>query len=214
MPKDLLKLRRYGLTIRWCEDLKSHKKYYYAMKEYPDDIIITFDDDLYYHPDTIKLLYESYMKHPNAVSALRTHLITFDKEGKIELYKNWKREQSELIGIPSMRLFATGVGGILYPPHCMHKELFNKKVMLDTCEYADDVWLKVMQIMNGTPTVQAAANIELSYVEGTQKEALYKYNLNNGGNDIQIRKVLEKYNEYFGKDDTLVDRIYKDIWKN
>jgi len=214
LPTDLLQLKKKGLTIRWCEDLKSHKKYYYAMKEYPDDIIITFDDDLYYHPDTIKLLYESYKKFPNAVSALRTHLITFDATGNIMPYAEFKLEQSELIGVPSMRLFSTSGAGTLYPPHCMHEELFNKDAIFNTCKYADDIWLKIMQVMKGTPTVQAAPKKNLCYIEGTQAQALHRNNLKNGGNDVQLLKVLERYNKYFGKDDTLVDRIYKDIWKN
>ena len=29
------------------EDLRSHKKYYYAFKEYQNDIIITIDDDIF-----------------------------------------------------------------------------------------------------------------------------------------------------------------------
>ena len=148
------------------------------------------------------------------MSALRTHLITFDATGNIMPYAEWKLEQSELIGVPSMRLFSTGVAGTLYPPHCMHEELFNKDAIFNTCKYADDIWLKIMQVMKGTPTVQAAPKRNLCYIEGTQAQALYRYNLNNGGNDVQLLKVLERYNKYFGKDDTLVDRIYKDIWKN
>ena len=48
MP-DLEKYKKYGFEICWCdENLKSHKKYYYAMQQYPDDIVITIDDDFYY----------------------------------------------------------------------------------------------------------------------------------------------------------------------
>ena len=36
------------------EDLHSHEKYYYAMKKYPNDIIITIDDDIEYNNKLIE----------------------------------------------------------------------------------------------------------------------------------------------------------------
>ena len=43
--------------LRWCDDIGSHKKYFYAMQEFPDDIIVTVDDDMYYDTDMIRRLY-------------------------------------------------------------------------------------------------------------------------------------------------------------
>ena len=31
-------------------DIRSHKKYYYVLQEYPDKSFVTCDDDIYYHP--------------------------------------------------------------------------------------------------------------------------------------------------------------------
>lgn len=41
------------------------------MQEYPNNIVITIDDDLLYEKDMIKLLMRSYEKYPNVVSAKR-----------------------------------------------------------------------------------------------------------------------------------------------
>ena len=47
LPKSLLKLQSRGLEIKFCnEDLRSHKKYFYSIKKYPCDILITVDDDV------------------------------------------------------------------------------------------------------------------------------------------------------------------------
>ena len=46
LPKALLEQQKRGLTIRFCDDLRSHKKYYYTMQEYPRDIVILVDDDI------------------------------------------------------------------------------------------------------------------------------------------------------------------------
>lgn len=40
------------------EDIRSHKKYWYAISEYPGMSIITVDDDIIYSSDTIKDLVE------------------------------------------------------------------------------------------------------------------------------------------------------------
>ena len=49
IPESLFQLLDRGLTIEFCEeDLRAHKKYFYAFQQYPDANIITVDDDLYY----------------------------------------------------------------------------------------------------------------------------------------------------------------------
>ena len=64
LPESLLKLRKYGLTIRWYKDIKSFKKLIPAILEFPDDIIIAVDDDFYFERNLIELLYSSYQKNP------------------------------------------------------------------------------------------------------------------------------------------------------
>jgi choline kinase len=57
------------------EDLKSHNKYYHTALLYPEDVIITIDDDVEY-PDTfIEDCIRSYKLYPNAINAGRVHRI-------------------------------------------------------------------------------------------------------------------------------------------
>jgi len=197
LPESLKKMRDQGLEIRWCdEDLKSHKKYYYAMRDYPEDIIITVDDDLIYESHMVEKLLKSYKSHPYAVSAMRTHLMKFDGVGNVLPYKEWVMEQRKVVGIPSMRLFATSGAGTLYPPHCMSKELFNKEILAKLCLKADDIWLKIMQVMANTPVVLVTDKCWLKYVPDTQDVALYKSNGGQGQNDVQIQNVLNYYGQF------------------
>lgn len=48
IPQKLKDLETYGVEFRFCDDLKSHKKYFYALQEYKDYCIITTDDDVIY----------------------------------------------------------------------------------------------------------------------------------------------------------------------
>lgn len=205
LPKELKQLRRFGLTIKWCNDIKSHKKYYWAMQEYPNDLIVTVDDDLYYAPDLVERLYSAYRNHPDCVCAARCHMLTFNQEGEPNPYRKWKKEQSALIGVPSMELVSTSGAGTLFPPNCMDKEVFNREALETICLNADDIWLKTMQILKGTKTVQAFPNRELRYVEDSQTTALWHDNVNQEGNDRQLAMIQKRYGNCWSK--SMIERL-------
>lgn len=201
LPEELLKLVRDGmLTIRWCDDLKPHKKYFYALQEYADALVVTVDDDLRYDENLLEDLYQSYLRHPNAVSAARAHLIILDSNGNPMPYKDWIQETDVRLDTPSMQLFATGGAGALYPPNIFHKELFDKDAVCSTCLWADDLWLKTMELLSNVPVVVARKFQDLRYVPGSQDEALYHQNVNHDRNDEQMTKITAWVNEHYGKD--------------
>lgn len=209
LPNELIELsEKGGLEIVWCdEDLRSHKKYYYAMKDFPEDLIILLDDDIRYGNDLFKKLYDSYCRFPNCVSATRTHPILFD-DGKIIPYRFWKHKDDRAIKFPSRALLTTSGAGSLFPPNSLHKEVFNYKNIFKSCINADDLWLYVMQIMNNTSTVLIEKTQDIKEIEGTNTSRLY--NFNRIQNDIQLKQILSYYDNYFGDDDTLTSRIYND----
>lgn len=194
---DLLKEEiRCGVEVRYCQNILSHKKYYYTMQEYPDDIVITVDDDVIYNERLIEELYNSYLRFPNAVSAMRVHQITFQSSG-IAPYADWKNCNSDHIGIPSHKLIAIGCGGILYPPRCLYEEeVFNLDDILTCAPKADDLWLKMMEVMNDTPVVLAKRYTTLDYIEHTQDIRLCDENVLGNQNDIQFENALGIYKKY------------------
>lgn len=195
LPKIFDIIKSCGVDIEFHEDLKAHTKYFHAMKEYPDDIIITFDDDFIYKSNIIETLYNSYTKHPGCVSAMRVHRIKFEDDGNISPYMSWEMESSGAKGHESYQYLATGVGGVLYPPHCLPAEAFNTEALKRLCLLADDIWLKFMELLNGTKVVPASDKGRVHGREafGSQDLALWKSNNGGGENDVQIRAVLEEY---------------------
>ncbi len=207
LPQSLTEYIPLGLEIRWCkEDLRSHKKYYYVMQEYPKAIVITVDDDLIYDSQLVEALVTSYLHFPQAVSAARTHLMMLGEDGKIAPYMQWGNEFSGVLGQPTMQLFATSGGGTLFPPDCMDKELFNMENIRQLAPNADDLWFKMMQVKKGTPVVLAKRNEKLAYVPGSQAIGLRHDNMENHGNDIQLAKLLEVYDT----DGWLAKKIFED----
>lgn len=62
LPSSIRKLQKYGLTIKFCNDIKSYKKLIPTLKLYPDEIIITVDDDIYYKKNMVERLIKSIKK--------------------------------------------------------------------------------------------------------------------------------------------------------
>jgi len=124
-------------------DIKSHKKYFYVMQKYPYDIIITIDDDIIYENNTIELLYKSYLKYPNEISARRVHLIKYDQNGLSTFYNQWYKEY-KLLKIPSFDLLATTGAGTLFPPNILK---INYSLIYDifNCITSDDLFLKFIE---------------------------------------------------------------------
>ena len=190
LPEALLRLAEdKKLTIRWCDDLKPHKKYFYALQEYREDLIVTIDDDLLYPEHMLENLYGSWLRHPGAVSAVRAHLMLVSEGGQIRPYNQWVKETDVCRDQPSMQLFATGGAGALYPPELFPAETFDKAAILENCLWADDLWLKAVELAADIPVVVAQPFEDLRYVPGTQEEGLYHQNEDENRNDTQLAAI-------------------------
>ena len=99
---------------------------------------------------------------------------------------------------------------MLYPPNIMNEDLLKEDIFMKLCPIGDDLWLKVMQLLNDIPCVLAAKQRTLRYIDGTQEIALHKTNVGQGKNDEQLNNLFEFYNDYYGEDDKLLDRIKND----
>ncbi len=207
LPEELLRLvEEKKLNIRWCDDLKPHKKYFYALQEYTDDLVVTVDDDLVYSGDLLSSLYASYLLYPEAVSAVRVHLMMVSEEKQIMSYQTWIQETDECIYQPSMQLMATGGAGTLYPPNLFRKEFFDRDAIRENSLLADDLWLKAMQLVSDVPVVLARPFEPLKYLDGSQEEALRQINVTQNQNDVQLQKIQEWADSKFGSD-TLIRKL-------
>lgn len=194
VPVSIKKLEQYGLEIEFVDrDLKPHKKYYYAMKEYPNDIVITVDDDVIYSKYLIESLYKTYKKFPNCVVAARAHEIVF-KNKKIKNYLDWNWS-SNISNKPSFLFMGTGVGGILYPPHLLNLNLLLNLNYIKKYINVDDLWLKTVEIMSNIPVVICDAKIDreridIPYVQGV---GLAQQNVNGSGNNANLKSLDDEF---------------------
>lgn len=202
LPQNLLDcVARGEVEIKWCvDDLRSHKKYYYAMKEYPNDIIITVDDDLVYPKDMIFNLYQSYLAFPECISGMRVHVICADnKTKKILDYSKWIKQFDMDFLIPSTQFFATTGAGCLFPPGILDARVFDTDKIRALCPYADDIWVNMMALVNGVKTVCAVNHFYLNYC-APQDDGLITVNVDQGKNGEQYEAVKNWLESELGKD--------------
>lgn len=185
LPKSLTNLIEKGLDIRFVsDDLKSHKKYYYAFKEYPNNIVVTVDDDVLYSPILLRTLLDAHDKYSDCVICNRGIKINKEKS-----YRNWDKVDNFMI--PVSNIMPTGIGGVLYPPHCYNNNIFNIEAIKSTCINGDDLWLNFMCRLNGTKVVHTGARFGFITVLSSQETALCIENVNHDKNDIQICSIIK-----------------------
>ncbi|RKE77102.1 glycosyltransferase [Chryseobacterium sp. AG363] len=182
------------LEIRFVdEDLRSHKKYYYAFKEYQNDVIITIDDDIFYPSNIIKDLMDLHKKYPDTICCHRAHKVIRNDDNTISKYSKWKKVFGNCG--PTFDLFHTSGGGTLYKSNFFSEEVVNKDAFVSLCFMADDVWLNIMAQLNRTKTVKSNYFSNLIPIEN--KNSLFKLsqeNVADGGNDKQLQNLIQNYN--------------------
>lgn len=193
IPKELNELKKYGLEIRYVEEnLRPHKKLYYALKEFPQYIIISVDDDNIYSSHLVERLLEAHRIHPRCVCCNMAHEIVV-KDHFPDLYNNWHGGAIGKMGC-SQFYVAIGGGGVLYPPNCFDKEYFNIDLIKKLALSADDLWLKITEIRLGIPVYKISKHSKIPFaLKNTQKVALGKENNGNHKNDVVMRDLCIHY---------------------
>jgi hypothetical protein len=192
IPPELQELQKSGLDIRFCPDLKSHKKYYYAMKEQKDNLLITYDDDLIYPPNSIERLIKYHSKHKTCIICNRGMEITFDNAGNIKSARNWKVLSSVGAKRPSIKIMPSTGGGCLYPPNVMDDIVFNQEYITKYALSADDIWMKAMSLLKNIKVVKTAKyHRTFSVVDNTQHVQLSFLNDIHGQNDVVVHNLMK-----------------------
>lgn len=195
LPSDLISLVKFGLDIRWCEDLRSYKKLIPAFECFPDYFIVTADDDIYYHKKWLQQIWDEHLRHTDEIICSVATKINFD----INLpCKNWKVNNKSKKA--SFLNFPIGGGGILYHKKLLSPDVLNKKLFLDLSPYADDIWFYFMAILNNTRIRIVGSSFKGKFINPYREYNLNKQyklssiNIDDNQNDVQFAKIKKYYN--------------------
>lgn len=194
LPADVHALEEYGLEIRKTEDIRSYTKLIPALQSFPDDFIVTADDDFYYPRQWLDILLAGYDHENPAVVTRRAHLARVDARGRTLPYEKWGHDVVISTSTePGTALFPTGVCGVLYPPRTFTDEVFNADAFLSLCPFADDIWFFWMQMLAGRKQLRVGERMKMINWPNSQEHALFKDNLLLARNDEQVKAIEGRY---------------------
>ena len=195
LPESLTDLIKYGLEIRWCEDLCGHKRYYYCINEQKEnEVVITFDDDIIYPIDCIKRLVKKHRKYPGCLVCERAQAVAYKKNGELENAGRWRTISGIGVKKPSYSLNPSPGGGCLIPYGAFHKDVCDKDLIRSLVFRNDDLWYMFMAVENGTKIIKTHKYHKIfSVVDGSQTFQLATENVL-GNRYVTVMNILaERY---------------------
>ena len=184
----LLSLCEKGLIIEYTENYRVATKLLPTLKKYPKDVIMTIDDDRIYSKNLCELMWEEHLKYPRCIICPVGR-----KYGK-KIYECYDIDYfgtEFCIEIEDFGIFE-GFAGVLYPPHCLHADVFNFDLFKTLTPYADDIWFQIMAIKSGTKVKAIRSHdkniIWPKEISGTQAVGLFRKHLR--ANDVMLKRAL------------------------
>jgi len=176
-------------------DIRSYRKLIPALSDFPDAIIVTVDDDVFYHKNMLRDLLRLHKRYPGAMIAHRAKRMKLDvpyrKWRKYRWYSFFTRNQR-----PKFSNLQTGVGGVLYPPNSLKREMLDPKIFTEIAPTVDDIWFWAAAVANGTKLAPVPFGHCKPRGLGKPKElSLKKINVKSGidVNRAALERIFEKY---------------------
>lgn len=176
-------------------EIRSYKKLIPALRDFPNDIIVTIDDDIAYHKDMLRNLFKVHKQLPNAIISHRVRKVILNAP-----YKAWRKYKwYDFIfkrHIFDYHAMQTGVGGVLYPPHALDENMLDPVLFTALAPTNDDIWFWTAAVSKGTYVVPVPGwHPKLIEIGKPGEFALKTVNLKPG--DDRNREALEKILEHY-----------------
>ncbi|MDE6316463.1 MAG: glycosyltransferase [Muribaculaceae bacterium] len=197
-PQELLALAEENPRVELRDmgtDIRSYGKLIPALKEFPDDVIVTIDDDIRYHRHMLRDLVKLHKKLPEAIIAHRVRRLRPD-----EPYSKWRKYKWHDFIFRrhhfSHHAMQTGAGGVLYPPHSLDATMLDPTLFLELAPTTDDIWFWAAAVANGTYVVPLPnGKSALTEVGKPRELSLKTTNLRPG--DDRNRQALDRIFRHF-----------------
>ena len=197
LPPALEKLKAESpiLEVRFDPaEIRSYKKLLPALRDFPNDVIVTIDDDIRYHPNMLRDLVRLHKRLPNVIIAHRVRKIKFNTP-----YRKWRKYKWYDFIFKKYHLshlaMQTGVGGVLYPPHSLDEKMLDPALFMTLAPTNDDVWFWAAAVSKGTYVVPLPNGQRTAKGVGKPLElSLMSVNLNPKGD-----KNREAFDKIMGK---------------
>ena len=178
------------------DDIRSYRKLIPALKDFPNDIIVTIDDDICYHKNMLRDLLCLHKQIPHVILAHRAKRLKLNAP-----YRKWKKYRWYSFLTKKLHFnfknIQTGVGGVLYPPNSLKSEMLDPNIFKEIAPTTDDIWFWAAAVANGTKIVPFpfGRHNKPCGLKKPKELSLKTVNFKSGTdlNRLTLEKILEKY---------------------
>jgi len=194
IPDSLKAISSSIFEICYCANLRSYKKLIPTLEKYPNETIITVDDDFEYPATLVADLCKYSNFYPGHVVAARGRIIN-RVDNSVAPYPSWTFISQEHALSGEHCLIPIGYGGVLYPAGCFDNKITDEDEFMSLAPNADDLWFKAMSWLNGTPVVviPISCSIKMKTIDGTQESALYLTHNAGDANTEQMKALINRF---------------------
>lgn len=179
--------------VEFCvtpENLRPFNKIVHTLAAYPEAIIVTVDDDIYYEGGMLEDLLSNWSGNLKEIVFRYGCQIRLGNDGQPLPFSDWVHMKGAFENAKDTMPF--GFAGVLYPPGSLPPQTLSAEIFKRLCPHADDVWLFWMARLNGCvyrKTARDPAGLEwpTSQAVGLKNENLAD------GNQKQIDRMVEEF---------------------
>lgn len=194
LPNSIISRISNVFEVRLVEgDLRSHKKYCYAFKEFPNDYVITIDDDIFYPPYMIEELLSGRENNPKTVVGRYCLVMKYNEDKSLKPYNEWDEDYE----VKQPNSFFGSGGGTLFVPSELYIDTTNSELACRLTPLADDVWLNAMVRLAGRKVIIITKELLLPILTKNDQR-LTQANVYDSLNDQQIKDVINYYVKNLG----------------
>ncbi len=187
IPRQLARLENGRFEIRFVgENLQSYKKLLFALVDFPDAWIATFDDDRLYPAHTLARLWQAAAANPRTIVCIGGRQMVAHN-GRFANYRQWPRTLS---AEPSFCLLPIGGFGILYPPGSLNPLVGDRALLRELAPLNDDIWFKAMSLTQDVPCRAIGGTDLMPKFRFEGNTPLWKLNRRGEGQDIAVGQVF------------------------
>ena len=199
IPQELLDLQENNprFEIRdYDRDIRSYRKLIPALRDFPEAVIVTVDDDTDYDRDMLASLLKMHRRYPEHIFAHRAKRIipgeTYKKWPKYRWYKFLTHRL-----ITRYSTLQTGVAGVLYPPHSLREDMLDAELFTKLAPTTDDIWFWAAAVANGRKIVPVpfGPHNKPKGLGKPRELSLKSVNFKRGAdaNDVALKTILDHY---------------------
>lgn len=192
-PKDIVEVRMVD------GDIRSHKKYWYAVEEFKNSPLVLVDDDIVYDSHFLEDIERVAKENKNVIGCCWGGRMRWNDDGTIMPYSQWGGGKPAL-GEVSVEFFYGSGGGTYFPVGSLEGAHHPKEEIMKICPTADDIWLNAITRKNGYRTC-LVRNFK-GMMEWRIKGNMKLHTINNVGlqNDKQLSEVRKYMQEVYNMD--------------